>query len=136
MCNTFDSFSLKIYFYQLKHKQIGAVLTFYKVKAKEIFTKCRRLFWKENFTVNVSRIIQQNSKEEVYCFLFIYQLNIRVFLSHDNSWNETGLFVFLHLWESMRYWVMRPQANLTKSPLKSSHWRRNTGPAVLIMRAC
>lgn len=38
MCNTFDSFSLKIYFYQLKHKQIGAVLTFYKIKAKDIFT--------------------------------------------------------------------------------------------------
>lgn len=85
MCNTFDSFSLKIYFYQLKHKQIGAVLTFYKVKAKEIFTNAEDFFERKIFTVNVSRIIQQNSKEEVYCFLFIYQLNIRVFLSHDNS---------------------------------------------------
>ena len=75
-------------------------------------------------------------KKFVVFYLFIYQLNIRVFLSHDNSWNETGLFVFLHLWESMRYWVVRPQANLSKSPLKSSHWRRNMGPAVLIMRAC
>ena len=45
----------------------------------------QKTFLKGKFMVNVSRIIQQNSKEEVYCFLFIYQLNIRVFLSHDNS---------------------------------------------------
>lgn len=39
MCNTFDSFSLKIYFYQLKHKQIGAVITFYKINAEDFFER-------------------------------------------------------------------------------------------------
>lgn len=68
MCNTFDSFSLKIYFYQLKHKQIGAVLTFYKVKAKEIFTNAEDFFERKILRSMFLELFNKTAKKKFIVF--------------------------------------------------------------------
>ena len=68
MCNTFDSFSLKIYFYQLKHKQIGAVLTFYKVKAKEIFTDAEDFFERKVLRSMFLELFNKTAKKKFIVF--------------------------------------------------------------------
>ena len=68
MCNTFDSFSLKIYFYQLKHKQIGAVLTFYKVKAKEIFTNAEDFFERKILWLMFLELFNKTAKKNFIVF--------------------------------------------------------------------
>ena len=68
MCNTFDSFSLKIYFYQLKHKQIGAVLTFYKVKAKEIFTDAEDFFERKILRSMFLELFNKTAKKKFIVF--------------------------------------------------------------------
>lgn len=68
MCNTFDSFSLKIYFYQLKHKQIGAVLTFYKVKAKEIFTNAEDFFERKILRSIFLELFNKTAKKKFIVF--------------------------------------------------------------------
>ena len=68
MCNTFDSFNLKIYFYQLKHKQIGAVLTFYKVKAKEIFTNAEDFFERKILRSMFLELFNKTAKKKFIVF--------------------------------------------------------------------
>ena len=68
MCNTFDSFSLKIYFYQWKHKQIGAVLTFYKVKAKEIFTNAEDFFERKVLRSMFLELFNKTAKKKFIVF--------------------------------------------------------------------
>ena len=68
MCNTFDSFSLKIYFYQLKHKQIGAVLTFYKVKTKEIFTNAEDFFERKILRSMFLELFNKTAKKKFIVF--------------------------------------------------------------------
>ena len=68
MCDTFDSFSLKIYFYQLKHKQIGAVLTFYKIKAKEIFTNAEDFFERKILRSMFLELFNKTAKKKFIVF--------------------------------------------------------------------
>ena len=71
MCNTFDSFSLKIYFYQLKHKQIGAVLTFYKVKAKEIFTNAEDFFERKILQLMFLELFNKQQRRSLLFFIYL-----------------------------------------------------------------
>lgn len=71
MCNTFDSFSLKIYFYQLKHKQIGAVLTFYKVKAKEIFTNAEDFFERKILRLMFLELFNKQQRRSLLFFIYL-----------------------------------------------------------------
>ena len=71
MCNTFDSFSLKIYFYQLKHKQIGVVLTFYKVKAKEIFTNAEDFFERKILQLMFLELFNKQQRRSLLFFIYL-----------------------------------------------------------------